>query len=268
MPAPSTMASKHCLAEIAHVHMVQCKSKNMSSDVLIGSDPTAVQQPAFKQRNVNVQSLSNSGEKSFGGSQSEVVAWPSGHAGSGRKKTTAWFLFRDQRLATRPWLMGESKNERRQRIVKEASQEYKHPDFAAEVEKFRSEAKAMNQDYKSDKASGLPSTDRQSLSSSSAGCRRPGLLTLIRPASESGLAVLPTSATGFGAWAAGEMLDKTKNNTMIELVSNCCYYCCCCYYYCCCCSSSSYYCTTQRSLSRAINCKNRTPGQCCFCKSH
>ena len=123
----STMCAKHVLAEIAHLHRVQNSAKHgakSSRNVVdnFGSVPAVcdiqgnARQPAPTQHGVS-------------------------------QKTTSWFLFRDSRLAKRPALIGETKEERRLRIVQEASHDYHQQAYAGEIENYRQEAQRKNKQW-------------------------------------------------------------------------------------------------------------------------
>lgn len=205
----STMATKHCLAEIAHIHTVQCKSKNhMGSEGKVAGD-LAVQQPAFKQSQLPPLSA---GSAITTGSQSSIVQWH-GASSTAPKKVTAWFLFRDKRLMTKPGLIGESKDDRRRRVIKEASREYHDPDFAEEVAECRSQAQLKNLELKEEKASrdrAIACAEQRSATSESGTTTASGRRGLLRSTTASDLAFrcISTSATGFGPWGAGDMSAK------------------------------------------------------------
>ena len=69
--------------------------------------------------------------------------------GSGRKKRSAgainsWVLFRDARLKSRPARIGETREQRRKRVIEEASIDFKKPEFRDEKKMLSLVAKERN----------------------------------------------------------------------------------------------------------------------------
>ena len=129
----STMATKHCLAEIAHLHKLEHSKQKKEAKHSRHSTVDFGNMPAIC--DVVGEAASASA--------------PVDHHRC--RQTNGWILFRDSRLATRPGFIGEGKEVRRQRIVQEASVDYHNTSFAAEIDNFRQKAMRMNSEWRDER---------------------------------------------------------------------------------------------------------------------
>ena len=138
----STMASKHCVAELAHLHHVQRQQEACAQEQSESKAPIKV--PACKMPLTDLlrQQHLALGDAADGSEASEragaTLCW----------RTNSWILFRTRRFKTRPALLGESAEERHRRITAEARDDFKKPEFASEIAALKQEAKRLNRDGK------------------------------------------------------------------------------------------------------------------------
>lgn len=119
----ATMASKHCLSEISHLHQLQT----------CGPDPKHAKPTANKKAltidELPPQSGHVSSNNTDGSSHSTEVTSSS--------KFNSWIVFLSRRMQNRPFLIGEEKEGRRQRVQQEALADFRKAEFAEEVENCR-----------------------------------------------------------------------------------------------------------------------------------
>ena len=127
----STMCAKHCVAELAHIHAIE-HTKNHDAH-------------CSRHSAANLSQLRAISDDQGDGHQAENPTADQTDELPKSKRSNSWILFRDNRLDTRPALLGESKNERRLRVTADASADFKNAAYAAEVENLRQQAINTNQ---------------------------------------------------------------------------------------------------------------------------
>ena len=138
----STMSSKHILAELTHLHHMQHPPKKSSKQPM-ATFSRGVYRKLEPQTATRIQTCR------------QLTDQPDDRQKKKKScKLNGWILFYEARLKSRPGRLHESKEERRQRIFKEASADFKLPEFAAERRRWSAKAKEMNREFRENRARG------------------------------------------------------------------------------------------------------------------
>lgn len=151
----STMSSKHVLSELHHQHNMQhCPAVKTGST----KRNHALRGSVFAKysRNVvsNLKNIDNDKENEAQLANTNNVRKPKRRTDA-PSKTNGWILFRDSRLANRPARLGETKQQRVSRVISEAAEDFKKPEFLAEKQYYSTLAKQKNKEMKIENATAV-----------------------------------------------------------------------------------------------------------------
>jgi hypothetical protein len=122
----STMCSKHICSELNHLHNLEARERHrvkFCRDNLRNLSQVTRVTP-------NVPAI--------------LAATQPQQGDRGNSRLNSLIIFREARLSSRPALVGESKQDRRTRIIEEASCDFKKPEFQVEKQRLQQEAVRLN----------------------------------------------------------------------------------------------------------------------------
>lgn len=174
----ATMSSKHLLAELCHQHSMQHCNKFPTKPArtcqrgrkgLLRGGVFA----KYSRHVVGHLKAIRDGKSGTGPPPSRVEQ-------EGKKKparTNGWVLFRTFRLKSRPARLGETKQQRLDRVIAEAAADYRNPAFHAEKQYFSALAKDVNKEAKitecAERADQAPATVLDLIAAEGAGHGQP-----------------------------------------------------------------------------------------------